>query len=547
MPEADYLREVIILLVAAVVAVSLAYHLRLGAIMGYLVAGMAVGPFGFGLISDLENTRTLAELGVVFLLFTVGLELPLSRIKVTLGPSFMLGLAQVVVTTAILAGIALLLGFGYSAAVVVGGALAFSSTAMVIRLLVDRGELTTHFGRIAFAVLLVQDLSVAVFLVLVVALGQSEIGLAPALGLAGLKLVVAVAAILGLGRIALRHILVQVAIVKEREIFIAVTLFIVLATGFLSHMAGLSMAFGAFLAGMLMAETPFRHQIAADIQSFRGLLLGLFFMTVGMTVDLDLVWASFGTVVLLLVGLIVGKAAILTLIARFLKVPTVDAVHLGVLLCQGGEFGFVLFAAAGANGVLAPEDAQLLTLVVALTMLVTPLLAQGGAQLARLMEQQKAIPVESAPEEVEQIEGHVVVIGFGRVGRSVAAQLAEEGRNFVAVDLDPHRITQAKNAGFSVYFGDATQPDILFSLHVERARAVVITIDNPKAALQVVALIRYIFPDLAVFARARNQEHARELEDAGAHLVVPELIHTGVKLADEVMEKTADRPSGAAE
>jgi CPA2 family monovalent cation:H+ antiporter-2 len=541
MPEAGYLWEVIVLLAAAVVAVAFAYHLRLGPIMGYLVAGIAVGPHSLGLIQDLENTRALAELGIVFLLFTIGLELPLSRIRVTFGSAFLLGLAQVLITAAIFAGAAILAGLDGTAAIIIGAALALSSTAMVIRILVDRGELNSQFGRTAFAVLIVQDLAVAIFLVLVTALGNTEETFGHTLLFAGLKLVIAIAAILGVGRLVLRHVLVQVALVREREIFIALTLFIVLATGFLSHLAGLSMAFGAFLAGMLLAETPFRHQVAADIQPFRGLLLGLFFMTVGMTVDLQLVWSRFDSVLLLVLGLLIGKTAIIALLARLFGQSRVDALHLGLLLFQGGEFAFVLFAAAVLQGVLPFAETQILILVVALTMMLTPLIAKLAGTLAGRMEQQEAVPVDAVPDETEELHDHVVVIGFGRVGRAVATQLADDGRAFVAVDLDPHRIAQARNAGFTVYYGDATQPDILSSLHIERARTVVVTLDNPKAALQVVALIRYIFPELEVFARARNDQHARELEEAGAHLVVPELIQTGVKLASEVMEKTAMR------
>ncbi len=541
MPEAGYLWEVIVLLAAAVVAVALAYHLRLGPIMGYLVAGIAIGPHSLGLIQDLENTRALAELGIVFLLFTIGLELPLSRIRVTFGSAFLLGSAQVLVTAAIFTGAAVLAGLDIAAALIIGAALALSSTAMVIRILVDRGELNSHFGRAAFAVLIVQDLAVAIFLVLVTALGGTEETFGHALLFAGLKLVIAIAAILGAGRLVLRHVLVQVALVREREIFIPLTLFIVLATGFLSHLAGLSMAFGAFLAGMLLAETPFRHQVAADIQPFRGLLLGLFFMTVGMTVDLELAWSRFDSVILLVLGLLIGKTAIIALLARLFGQSRVDALHLGLLLFQGGEFAFVLFAAAVLQGVLPFAETQILILVVALTMMLTPLVAKLAGTLAERMEQQQAVPVDAVPDETEELHDHVVVIGFGRVGRAVATQLADDGRAFIAVDLDPHRIAQARNAGFTVYYGDATQPDILSSLHIERARAVVVTLDNPKAALQVVALIRYIFPELEVFARARNDQHARELEEAGAHLVVPELIQTGVKLASEVMEKTAAR------
>ena len=326
--------------------------------------------------------------------------------------------------------------------------------------------------------------------------------------------------------------------VREREVFIALTLLIVLGTGLISHISGLSMAFGAFLAGMLLAETPYRHQVGADIRPFRGLFLGLFFMTVGMTVDLGLAWQKIGLVLLLFGGLLLGKATILALLARFMRFSAVDSLHLGLLLAQGGEFAFVLIAVGSGNGLLAAEDAQLLILVVALTMLVTPLLAVGSRLLTQRLERDEAVPVDAIPSETQILERHIVVVGFGRVGRTVAAQLKEAGRDVVAVDLDPHRISQARKAGFAVFYGDATQPDILEALHIERAEAVVVALPSPKASLQVVALIRYVLPELEVFARARNDAHARDLREAGAHLVVPELVQTGVKLAAEVLTAT---------
>ncbi|MDX1401554.1 MAG: NAD-binding protein, partial [Kiloniellales bacterium] len=248
-----------------------------------------------------------------------------------------------------------------------------------------------------------------------------------------------------------------------------------------------------------------------------------------------------GLVALLVLGLLLSKTIVITLIARLLKLPRVDSLHLGLLLCQGGEFAFVLFAAAIPVGLLGRSEAQLLILVVALTMLVTPLIARGATILSGRLEKLEAVPLEEVPVETEELSDHVVVVGFGRVGRAVANQLANESREVVAVDLDPHRIVQAREAGFKVYYGDATQPDILLSLHIDRARAMVVALDNAKSALHVVALVRYIFPELPVFARARSDAHAHELKEAGAHLVVPELVQTGVKLAHEVLEHTEKR------
>jgi len=542
MPETEYLIDVVTILIAAVVMVSLSYHLRLGAVIGYLVAGAVIGPHGLALVQDLENIRALAELGVVFLLFTVGLELPFSRIRVMRGRIFALGALQVAFTAFAIGAAAVALGLSLAAAAIIGGSLAFSSTAIVLRMLSDRGELTSQFGRSAFAVLIIQDLAVGLFLVSTLAIGRQDVSVWVALGLAALKVAIAIMAILGVGRIVLRHVLTRVAMVREREIFTAMTLFIALGTGLVTGAAGLSMAFGAFLAGMLLAETPFRHQVAADIQPFRGLLLGLFFMSAGMFIDLGVMAAQGLQVLGILIALLLGKSLILGGLAKILGHSTADALRLGVLLSQGGEFAFVLLAAGLTSGALDAAEVQPLTLAVALSMLLTPFLAKLGIAAAYQVERRAAVAVDEIPEETEALRDHVVIAGFGRVGEAVAKQLSGEGRSFIAIDLDPHRIAQARNTGHQVYFGDATQPDILFTVHIDRASAVVVTVGNPKAALQIVALIRYIFPDLQVLARAQNSQHARELEDAGADIVIPELVATGRALAGSLIEAGAADP-----
>jgi CPA2 family monovalent cation:H+ antiporter-2 len=349
MPEISehggYLLEVIVVLVAAVVSVFLFQRFGLGAVLGYLVAGAVIGPSGFALVADVGTIQTLGELGVVFLLFTVGLELPFERIRVMQARVFALGAGQVFVTALAVTGIAILFGVSTVTSVVIGGALALSSTAIVLRMLVDRGQLTSRFGRSCFAVLLVQDMMVGPFLVLAIALAPGGETIGQAVGEAVLKAVVAVMAILGIGRVVLRHVFQQVAALRDPDVFIALSLVVVLASGLMTKMAGLSMAFGAFLAGMLLAETHYRHQVAADIQPFRGLLLGLFFMSVGMSVDLGLTIDRALLVVGLAVGLIVVKAAILSGLGLAASMRPAQALNLGVLLSQGGEFAFVLLGA----------------------------------------------------------------------------------------------------------------------------------------------------------------------------------------------------------
>ncbi len=537
MPEAGgYLLEVIVVLAAAVVSVFLFQRFGLGAVLGYLVAGAVIGPSGFALVADVDTIQALGELGVVFLLFTVGLELPFERIRVMQARVFALGAAQVFVTALAVTGVAVLIGVPPRTGVVIGGALALSSTAIVLRMLVDRGELTSRFGRSCFAVLLVQDMMVGPFLVLALALGGDGEMLGLAVGEAMLKAVVAVMAILGIGRVVLRYVFQQVAAVRDPDVFIALSLVVVLASGLMTKMAGLSMAFGAFLAGMLLAETHYRHQVAADIQPFRGLLLGLFFMSVGMSVDFGLTASKAGLVIGLAAGLIVLKAAILSGLALISGMRPAQSINLGILLSQGGEFAFVLMGAALGAGVVSGDIAHLLVVVVALTMMATPFLATLGRLLEREVERRTVVDLETRAEETEELTNHVVIAGFGRVGRAVATQLKDAGSDFIAVDLDPHNIIEARAAGLPVYFGDATRPEILEAVHVERARAMVVAVDNPQVALRTVAMVRYIFPELKIYARAHDDNHARELARAGADTVVPELVATGHRLAGSIIE-----------
>ena len=542
MTETGYLFEVIIILMAAVIATLIFQRAKLGSVLGYLVAGTVIGPFGFSLVTDGAVIRSLAELGIVFLLFTVGLELPLERIRILFGRIFTLGIAQILVTTAVLALAARLLGTTWLAAFVIGAALSLSSTAIVLRMLSDRGELTTVFGRTAFGMLLVQDLVVGPFLVVVVALGQDGTTLPMVLGLALLKAIAAVMLILGLGKIALNHVFGQVAQVHEPEIFAAFTLLLVLAASVMTHAAGLSMGFGAFLAGMMLADTQYRHQVGAEILPFRALLLGLFFMTVGMSVDLELTYERVGIVSLLVVALLVLKAGVIFGLCRLFRQSMARSSMLALLLSQGGEFGFVLLGAGLVVGVLPKTETQLLVVVVALSMMVTPFLARFGRKLERRVEQASVTRVEQVASETEGLDDHVIIAGFGRVGSTVASQLTDAGVAYVAVDLDPRRITQAQARGRPVYYGDATKPEILAALHVERARSVVVAVDNAKAALQMVTLIRYIFPDLQVFVRAQDESHVKQLKEAGADIVVPELVATGMRLAGEILEVDTETP-----
>ena len=540
MPEPHFLPQVIIILAAAVVSVWVFQRLRLGSMIGYLTAGAVIGPSALALVTDVKTIDALAQLGVVFLLFSIGLELPVERIRVMRSTIFGLGGAQLVLTGLVIGGVFLLQGGTAVAAVVVGSSLALSSTAVVLQILSERGTVTTRFGRTAFGVLLMQDLAVGPLLVCIPALGQEPASMAAGIGLAILKGLAALVGIVGLGRLVIRPVLFRVAATGNPEIFAALTLLIVLGAGLATWLAGLSMAFGAFLAGMLLADTRYRHQVAAEIEPFRGLLLGLFFMSVGMSIDLGLLLSEASTVLAFAVALIAAKAIVLMGLGLLFAMPLAQALSLGLLLSQAGEFAFVLVGAGMAGGALSRNEGQILDLVVAASMIATPGVAAAARRATRWLERSAAIRVEQMPGDAKALHDHVIIAGFGRIGSAVAERLVAAGQPFVAVDLDPARIAQASQKGLPVYYGDATRAEVMEALHVERARTVVIALDNRKAALQLAAMLHYIFPALNVVARAYDQAHAVELERAGARTAIPEPVAIGARLAGLIVDAGAE-------
>lgn len=527
--------DVIAILAAVVVLVPLFQRAKLGATLGFLFAGAVIGPDALGLVDDSEAIRVLGDLGVAFLLFTVGLELPLARLRVMPVSIYSLGTIQILVTGAAIGLGAYLFTENLIAAIAIGGGLALSSTAVVLRVLADSGGITSRFGRTAFTILLIQDLAVGPLLVLVVVLGEGASGVAPAVGLAFVKIIAAVTVILVVGPFLVRPLFWLVARARTPEVFAALTLLLVLCTGLAAQVAGLSMAFGAFLAGMMMADTRYRHQVAAEIQPFRGLLLGLFFITVGMSIDPLFALAEAHVVLPMALAILVGKAMILIALARLFRFSLADSVHLGVLLCQAGEFAFVLIGAGLVAGGVSSAQGQILVMAVALTMMATPPLGKAARWMSQRIERANVTRVDSEPESLASLTDHVFIAGFGRVGRSVAKSLSARQVPYVAVDLDPHQVAHAAEAGQPVFYGDASRPEVLEAVHVERARAVVVALNNPRESLQLVALLRYIFPELPIYARAYDDAHASDLQHAGALAVVPELVATGTNLASSIL------------
>ena len=542
----EILHDVLVFLVAAVVVVPVFRRLRSSPVLGYLAAGLLIGPHGLAFIRDTESAHTLAEFGVVFLLFMIGLELSFGRLRVLKRYVFGLGSLQVAVTGLLIGGIAWKLGATVEAAAIIGGGLALSSTAFVLQLLIERGERATRFGQVSFAILLLQDIAVVPLLILVTLLGQGEGSFIAAVGGATIRAVVALVLVVGIGRLILRPIYRIIAGTKSSELFVATTLLTVLGTGWLVSLGGLSMALGAFLAGLLLSETEYRHQVEADIQPFRGILLGLFFMTVGMSINIPLVGTHVGQIAALFVALLIGKSIVTAALCRGFGLPFSVSVRAGMLLSQGGEFGFILFASASALGVIPMETAQVLLAVIALTMAATPAMDYWGNRSFNFLAKQEREPVTGTDEISDDLEDHLVIAGFGRVGQTVASVLSAGGIPFVALDLDPDRVSKCRRIGLPVFFGDAGQIEVLKAAGANRAKGAVITIDQPATASRLVAALKEYAPDLEIFVRARDLSHSRQLEIAGATAVVPETIEASLQLGGIVMNAMGITPDEVA-
>lgn len=524
------LSDAIIFLLAAVVVVTLARRLGANAVLGYLVAGIVVGPHGLALISEVEGTHRLAELGIVFMLFAIGLEMSFDRLKVMARYIFGLGAAQMAVTGVVLGAGAAMLGASWGQAAVIGGALAVSSTAFVLQMLSERGELSSRLGRVALSVLLLQDLAVVPGLAIVTALGQDPDHLAGALLMAGAKATAALVILLVAGRLLLRPLYRTIASLRSPEMFVATTLLVVLATAWGTAASGLSMALGAFLSGLMLAATEYRHQIESDIKPFRALLLGLFFMSVGMLVDVGHILPRLHLVLAATVALVAVKAVILIVLARLFGLSLPLALNSSLHLAQGGEFAFVLFSLAMSNAVLPPETGHFLVAVVALSMAATPFLAEAGRRYSDRMRR-LGLDAQSALEARSNARtGHVVIAGFGRVGQTIGRVLDELGWDWVAIDQDAELVEACRSRGLSVFYGNASQHSLLEAADIHASRSLIITLDDPSAARLILQAVRRELPDLPIVVRARDESHVRALGTSGATSVLPETTEASLLL-----------------
>jgi monovalent cation:proton antiporter-2 (CPA2) family protein len=527
--DTGLLREAVVFLAAAAVMVPLFSRFKLGAVLGYLTAGMLIGPHGFGLITETEDILKFGEYGIVLLLFVIGLELQPSRLWSLRRDIFGLGIAQITLSgLALTAMLLLLTQLSWQSALVVGLALALSSTALVVQYLQDKGEFNTREGERSFSILLMQDLAIVPLLIIVAALSRAPDPNAPE----GWQLVAySLAAIIGLvavGRFVLNPALKLFGQVGTRDIFVIAALLTVLGSALLMASVGLSMALGAFIAGVMLADSPYRHELEADIEPFRGLLLGLFFLAVGMGLNLTVVIDNPGQVALLVAALLVTKTLVIAALARAFDTPWRKALPMGLLLSQGGEFAFVLLASAVAGLLIRPEAASLFTAVVTLSMLLSLILLALHRRF--LAEAPKARSGEGLDGPEKANGGSVIVIGYGRFGQIVTQMLHARGLQVVLIDTKPDQIERSRQFGWKVYYGDGFRPDVLRVAGAREASLLIVTTGGAWDPNRLDA-VRASFPHLRIIVRAHDRTHYMRLVAADIGLiVVRELFHSAIEV-----------------
>jgi CPA2 family monovalent cation:H+ antiporter-2 len=537
------LAQALILLAGSVFLITLVRRLSLPTSLAYLLVGLVLGPHALGVVSDSGTTRLLAELGVAFLLFTLGLEFSLPRMLAMRREVFGLGALQVFATTAVFAVIGHLLGVRWPISVVLGGAVAMSSTAMLLQQLTERAELNRTHGRLAFAMLLFQDLAFVPFFALgaLLSAGRERFAVSESLEALG-SAVLALIGVLAAGRWLLRPLFHEISHSRLRELFTLTVLLVVLSSAWVSHLSGLSFALGAFLAGMMLGETEYRYQIDTAIRPFRDLLLGLFFISVGMLLNLHLLWhpSELAIALAMLVTLVMLKAVIAALVTWPFTHSRFKALRTGIVMSIGGEFGIALCTVLLQAG-LAPEGlVEPLLVAIVLSMVLSPVILNHNKRVARFLLHEHAPALtavereEEATQEIAQRE-HVILCGFGRVGQNVARVLESQGFEYIALDLDPARIRAARQAGDPVMFGDSADEEMLARAGIAHASAVVISFSDPATALGILRSVRRMHPDLPVLVRTADDARLKELKDAGATDVVPETFEASLMLVSHVL------------
>ena len=545
METSHFLQDAVMFLAAAVVAVALSRRWGLGAVLGYLAAGALIGPHVFNLAPDMSTASELSEFGVILLLFVIGLELSPQRLWLMRKAVFGVGAAQVVLSAALIAAAAIGFGFGWKSALIVGLALALSSTAVGLQILAEHKQLGSPHGRLAFAILLFQDLAAIPILALIPLLGAQH---APTTqgedAMAVLRTIGVIAAVAVGGRYLLRPVFRIVARTQIAEIFTATALLVVLGTGWVMQLAGMQMSLGAFLAGVLLADSEYRHEIESQIEPFKGLLLGLFFLSVGASLDLNLVREQPVQIAVIVIGLLALKSLVLLglgLAKR--KLGFAEIVRLAAVLAGGGEFAFVVFALAQQNALIDAPQKDLLIVAVTLSMALTPLAVLAMNQwLAQRSEE----PVREF-DAIDDEHPRVIIAGYGRVGQIVARILRAQHIPFTALESSIEQVDTSRRFGSMIYFGDPSRPELLRAARADLAEVFVLATDDPEANLRTARIVRRLFPHLKIVARARNRQHAFRLMDLSVDDVVRETLHSSLEMSRLVLEGLGMQPALAAE
>lgn len=535
-----YLNDILLLFAAAVAVVIICLRLKLPPILGYLAIGVMVGPYGMALVEDAEHTRAIAEFGVVFLLFTIGLEFSLSQMMRMKGVVLGLGGAQVGVTTAVVAAAGVWFGMPLEGALILGGVVAMSSTALVVKQLTDQIELHTRHGKNAIGILLFQDLMVIPFLILASMAGSNESPSASMVLAAMAKGALALVLILAAGRWVLQPLFHGVARFRSTELFTLTALLITLAAAWLTEQLGLSLALGAFVAGMMLGETEFRHQIEAEIRPFRDVLLGLFFVTVGMLLNLQILPQYWDWIVLMLVALILFKLITVTLLCRLGGWDMAVSLRTGLVLAHGGEFGFAILSLAISGHSIESDYGQVMLAALLVSMALSPFLIRANGRItARLLPKAASLSKEAVREQVEEtahgVSNHVIICGYGRLGQTIARFLEDEGINFVAMDLDPVLVQNAVKAKEPVTYGDAASLEMLQAAGLGRAAAIMICLDTTGPAFKILQQVRRIDKEIPIVVRTRDDSEMQKLFDAGATEVIPEIHEASLMMASHLL------------
>ncbi|MBI1174850.1 MAG: potassium transporter [Sideroxydans sp.] len=533
------LQLVLILLAVAVGVVVLCRILRLPVMLGYLIVGILIGPHALGWIPDAPETRHLAEFGVVFLMFSIGLEFSLTRLRSMQRLVFGLGTAQVVATILLVMLASIFFGLDWRAGLALGGVLAMSSTAIVSKMLVERAELSTPHGQNIMGVLLFQDLAVVPLIIIIPALASSTEVIHITLGFALLKAGVVLSALLLFGQRLLRPWFHLVARQKSPELFMLNVLLFTLGLAYLTELAGLSLALGAFVAGMLISETEYRYQVEEDIKPFRDVLLGLFFVTIGMMLNLGNVVAGFGWVLLILLILLPFKAAVVALLARWFTGDWGAAIRSGLGLAQAGEFGFVLLTLAGQVSLLPAEVMQNVLAAMLISMLAAPFLIHHAEAIVRRISpaewMNRAMQLHQIAVQSMASDGHIIICGYGRSGQALAHFMEEESIRTIALDLDSHHVREAAASGKSVVYGDAAKREVLLAAGLMRAKTLVVSYSDKHSALKILHHVQELRPDMPVVVRTTDDTHIAALKEAGAAEVVAEVTEGSVMLASQAL------------